>query len=160
MNCSNCGAPMKFVDGRNYFVCEHCTTFHFTNPDQDGVQVLEQHSRAMCPRCQTQLAAATVEGKSVLHCETCKGLLATNGAFGHIVSVRRDRSGGSTVSPVPFDPQELDRRIACPACQRLMDTHPYGGPGPVVVDTCPECEFIWVDHGELAKIERAPGARW
>ena len=158
VNCSNCGAPMKFVDGRDYFVCPFCTTFHFSKPDQDGVRVFESHSRAKCPRCQTALAAATVEGKSVLHCETCKGLLATNGAFGHIVRVRRERYGRSTVSPVPIDPKELDRRISCPACQRPMDTHPYYGPGPVVVDTCPECELIWLDHGELATIERAPGS--
>src|SRR5437773_1368230 len=134
MNCSNCGAPMKFVDGREYFVCEFCTTFQFSQPDQDGVQVSELHSQAMCPRCRTALADATVEGKSVLHCDTCKGLLATNGAFAHIVRVRRHRYGGSNVVPVPFDPRELDRRIACPACRRQMDTYPYCGPGPVVVD--------------------------
>lgn len=159
MNCSNCGAPLKFVEGRDYFVCEFCTTFHFNKPNQDGVHVLESYSGAMCPRCQAPLAVATVEGKSVLHCEKCKGLLASNRSFGHIVSVRRERYGRSNASPMPFDPQELNRRIECPACQRLMDTHAYGGPGPVVVDTCPECEFIWLDHGELAKIERAPGAR-
>ena len=158
MNCSNCGAPMNFVEGRDYFVCEFCTTFHFNKPDQDGVQVFESHSRASCPRCQTPLAAATMEGKSVLHCDTCKGLLATNASFGHIVRVRRERFGRSNSTPVPIDPKEFNRHISCPACQRPMDTHPYYGPGAVVVDTCPGCELIWLDHGELAAIERAPGS--
>jgi Zn-finger nucleic acid-binding protein len=151
---------MKLVEDRNYFVCEHCTTFHFAKPDQDGVQVLEDHSRLTCPRCRMPLTAAVVEGQKSLHCESCRGLLVTNSTFGHIVGVRRSRFDGSKLPPVPFDPAELDRAVACPACQRRMDTHPYGGPGPVVVDTCPECTLIWLDHGELAKIERAPGSRW
>jgi Zn-finger nucleic acid-binding protein len=100
VNCPNCSASMKFVTGRDYFVCDSCTTFHFNKPDQDGVQLLESYSRAMCPRCQIPLAAATVEGENVLHCETCKGLLATNEAFGHIVRIRRDRYGKTNVSPV------------------------------------------------------------
>jgi hypothetical protein len=38
-----------------------------------------------------------------------------------------------------------------------MDTHPYYGPGNVVVDNCARCAVIWLDCGELAAIRDAPG---
>jgi Zn-finger nucleic acid-binding protein len=38
-----------------------------------------------------------------------------------------------------------------------MDVHPYYGPGAVVLDSCARCTLIWLDHGEIAAIERAPG---
>jgi Zn-finger nucleic acid-binding protein len=38
-----------------------------------------------------------------------------------------------------------------------MTTHPYYGPGNVVIDNCPACAVIWLDHGELTAIRDAPG---
>ena len=38
-----------------------------------------------------------------------------------------------------------------------MDTHPYYGPGNVVIDSCDRCELVWLDFGELKQIVDAPG---
>jgi len=38
-----------------------------------------------------------------------------------------------------------------------MSTHPYAGPGVIVVDTCDQCLMIWLDYGELARVVNAPG---
>jgi Zn-finger nucleic acid-binding protein len=38
-----------------------------------------------------------------------------------------------------------------------MATHPYYGPGNVVIDTCTACDLVWLDFGELAQIVDAPG---
>jgi Zn-finger nucleic acid-binding protein len=38
-----------------------------------------------------------------------------------------------------------------------MLTHPYYGPGNVVIDNCAECDAIWLDFGELKQIVSAPG---
>jgi Zn-finger nucleic acid-binding protein len=35
-----------------------------------------------------------------------------------------------------------------------METHPYGGGGNAVVDTCPRCDTIWLDAEELTVISR------
>ena len=32
MNCSNCGAPLAPVAGRDYFQCNHCETLNFPEP--------------------------------------------------------------------------------------------------------------------------------
>jgi hypothetical protein len=38
-----------------------------------------------------------------------------------------------------------------------MATHPYYGPGNVIIDTCEPCEVVWLDFGELKQIVAAPG---
>ena len=38
-----------------------------------------------------------------------------------------------------------------------MSTHPYFGPGNVVIDNCEACELVWLDFGELKQIVNAPG---
>ena len=34
-------------------------------------------------------------------------------------------------------------------CHKPMDTHPYYGGGNAVIDTCPRCQLVWLDAGEL-----------
>jgi len=48
--------------------------------------------------------------------------------------------------------EEPQRGIACPACHQLMDTHPYYGPGNVVINDCGGCGLVWLDFGELDRI--------
>jgi hypothetical protein len=38
-----------------------------------------------------------------------------------------------------------------------MATHPYFGPGNVVIDSCEPCELVWLELGELKQIVDAPG---
>ena len=40
-----------------------------------------------------------------------------------------------------------------------METHPYYGPGNIVVDTCSECGYLWLDHGEMTRVENASFVR-
>src|SRR5258708_2852277 len=63
VNCSNCGAPMKFVDGRDYFVCEFCTAFHFNKPDQRPVSSVRRPCRVVIRvASRTKIEATTAEG--------------------------------------------------------------------------------------------------
>jgi hypothetical protein len=79
----------------------------------------------------------------------------TNGDFRTLVNALRTAHRGEKARPQALDPAEYERDIRCPGCEKPMDTHPYYGPGNVVVDTCPRCFLIWLDHGELEIIERA-----
>jgi Zn-finger nucleic acid-binding protein len=51
----------------------------------------------------------------------------------------------------------LARSLMCPLCAGDMSTHPYYGPGSVVIDTCETCHVVWLDFGELRQIADAPG---
>jgi Zn-finger nucleic acid-binding protein len=33
----------------------------------------------------------------------------------------------------------------------------YYGPGNIVIDTCPPCDLVWLDAGELQRAIDAPG---
>ena len=151
---------MELVDRRDYFACPYCSSFHFPGDDGDSpdtVLVLGEESDHCCPLCEVALVAGSVVGMRVSTCTKCRGVLATNDDFVKIVNHLRTERTSPVDQPRPINPTEFDRQIRCPSCDRRMDVHPYYGPGCVVVDTCHRCCLIWLDHGEIGVIERAPG---
>jgi len=160
MNCRNCAAPMDLFDRRRYFFCRHCGTFEFLErTDADGVQVLERQPEAVpCPLCRAALTKALLDGRhSVQYCEQCRGVVMERASFADAVVGRRAQATGPGVQPAALDRKELERRVTCPSCRRMMDVHPYFGPGNVIIDTCGKCDLVWLDFGELKQIENAPG---
>jgi Zn-finger nucleic acid-binding protein len=159
MNCINCGAAMELFERRKYYFCRYCGTFEFieTSP-LDGVEVLERSAGAPCPVCQAPLAKALLDqAHPISYCERCTGMLVPRGAFVDVIGGRRASASGPPVTPSPLDPRELQRGIACPVCRQPMDVHPYYGPGNIVIDSCPRCDLIWLDPGELKQVVDAPG---
>lgn len=162
MNCNNCGAPLRPVAGRDHFCCEHCSTYHFPSEladSADRITPLYELSEIECPTCMAPLMHGALDGARVLFCETCRGILSESESFAHVVRQRRQEFDGADATPQPLDHSQLSRKLACPQCRRAMETHAYYGPGNAVVDSCAACRVIWLDHGELAAIERAPGRR-
>ena len=160
MNCQNCGAPMELFARRRHFFCRHCGSFHFLDaPEIDGLRLLARsgHERA-CSICKGALARALFdEAHAVEYCERCRGVLMSRGSFADIVTRRRAWASSVPVEPLPMDRIELERRVRCPSCQGPMETHPYFGPGNVVMDSCEPCGLVWLDFGELDQIVAAPG---
>jgi Zn-finger nucleic acid-binding protein len=148
---------MTVVPGRDYFFCHYCGSYAFPRPSPDGVVSLKEAVDAACPVCSAALQKASVAEVRVLHCATCRGILAEQEAFSTIVRFLRARATGDPDPARPLRREDLDRQIACPYCGARMDTHPYYGPGNVVIDNCNHCAVIWLDCGELAAIRDAPG---
>lgn len=162
MKCDNCGAPLRLVAGRDYFCCDYCVTFHYpadTDESADGVKPLGEQAATNCPVCHAGLGVGSVEGRHVDYCAKCQGVFVSNDDFAGIVNARRARHTGPPDRPVPIDPEQLKRVLRCPACGKRMDAHPYYGPGNVVIDSCGACRMVWLDRGEIATIEAAPGER-
>jgi Zn-finger nucleic acid-binding protein len=159
MNCRNCGAAMELFERRKYYYCTYCGTFHLIETsDQDGVQVLERPGGAPCPVCAAPLAKALLDTVHAIEsCEQCRGVLLPRGAFVDVINIRRAHASGAPTTPTPLDPRELQRRLVCPHCRQRMDVHPYYGPGNIVIDSCSECDLIWLDFGELRQVVDAPG---
>ncbi len=155
MNCPNCGAAMRLEKDREYFTCDYCKSLHFPAPNADGIRVLGEPSELECPLCWVPLVHAAAGGQRVLYCERCRGLLAAMDVFLVMLEeLRAARRSGSQPRPTNWD--ELRRQILCPECQTPMHTHPYAGPGNVVIDNCPRCRLNWLDHAELRRITAAP----
>ena len=160
MMCPGCGAPMKLDTGKDFLACPYCRTTHFPDPNPDGVRVLDEPSDQQCPRCDVALVQASVGGERVLYCQRCHGLLIGMDVFMVVVEELRSRHASSEYAGKQPDWDTLDHRTKCPKCGQEMHTHPYGGPGNVIIDTCEHCLLNWLDYGELQRIVRAPDARY
>jgi Zn-finger nucleic acid-binding protein len=152
MNCKNCGAPLVLEWEKEYFRCDFCHTLHFPEPNKDYVQSLEQPSSLNCPICHQPLVHALLDRTRVLHCSKCKGILVDAFAFFPTILFMRGRTAGLKIPIRPLQLEELKREIDCPKCNSKMDTHPYAGPGNIVIDTCNTCSLNWLDYGEFFKV--------
>ncbi|HSC28847.1 MAG TPA: zf-TFIIB domain-containing protein [Vicinamibacterales bacterium] len=160
MNCLNCGGAMQLFATRGYFFCRYCGSYHFPETAvDDGVRVLsESPQNLQCPACAGRLSTALLDpAHPVHHCRTCRGVLMPRGTFADVVRVRRAWAQGPPAAPVPLQQDELRRSVLCPVCRKSLTTHPYLGPGNVVIDSCDSCDVIWLDFGELRQIVNAPG---
>ncbi len=154
MNCPNCGAAMTLDPGRTHFRCGYCETVHVPETDESGLIELGADHGLSCPRCKVRLKKGALDGGSVASCARCRGILFPADHFAGVVARRRAARSDSDVLPAPFDREELRRSTSCPRCGRRMDTHPYGGGGAAVIDSCPRCALVWLDAGELAVLAR------
>lgn len=159
MDCSNCGAPMTLVRAQEYFRCDYCGSFHFPAASKDGVRLLGVAPKNIpCPVCGEALHLASLDDRHHgYQCVECRGLLLERSSFGEAVQSRRSWANGQPDAPRPLDRNDLERRVACPFCRRPMNTHPYYGPGNIVIDTCDGCNMVWLDYGELGRVVNAPG---
>ena len=162
MNCPNCGGTLVIVEGRGHLRCPFCATLHFPEPlkqSADRITPLGRTSETPCPRCGEALSAGALEEISVEYCGACRGILLPSEDFAYLVQLRRSGYSGPDARPRPLSREDLETRIDCPGCGRTMEVHPYYGPGNQVIDSCHPCRLVWLDTGELAAIERAPGRR-
>lgn len=158
MNCLNCGGPMTPYPKRQYFFCEYCGSFQFPLETDEGIRVFDTAPNDLrCPVCHSDLHRATIEGYAGFHCKSCRGILMPQYSFGEVIQKRRARATGISDRPEPLNKAELDRTIDCPTCGGTMSTHPYLGPGNIVIDTCVNCHVIWLDSGEISQVVDAPG---
>ena len=144
---------------RQYWQCAYCKTYEFPNQDADGVRRLGPAPNNMqCPVCHVPLWEIAVDDKHHgFQCEQCQGMLLTRSAFGETVRLRRAWATGAPEQGQPLDNRELERILSCPHCATRMDVHPYYGPSTIVIDTCNNCDAIWLDYGELGQVVNAPG---
>ena len=156
MNCPSCGAAMQLKADMTSFKCEYCQRVFLPEANaDDGVRGLGEPSGQNCPICSTDLVHATLDNIRICYCTKCRGMLVPMGALSALVDAVKGEKRGGTIQP-RADAADLQRKTNCPECHRHMDTHFYGGPGNVVIDSCENCCLTWLDGGELMRIAQAP----
>jgi Zn-finger nucleic acid-binding protein len=146
---------MSLQADQDHFHCEYCGNLYFPKPDDEGVAVLRE-AHVECPVCMVALFYAALRGERILYCTRCRGMLISMDEFPRILAQLRASGNGASTIVHPPDWDGLERDLHCPRCHELMDTHLYGGPGNVILDSCETCGLNWLDHGELARIALAP----
>ncbi|HET6424474.1 MAG TPA: hypothetical protein VFG20_12370 [Planctomycetaceae bacterium] len=162
MNCSKCGSPLDLRPFADRVRCAYCGSTELVGAEargSDRILWTEELQEADCPRCECPLVRVTIDGNPAAACPECHGVLCSNAVFGAVVQQRRASFQGAEPPPQPVDRAQLHEVANCPACERVMETHIYAGPGCQVIDTCGACHLVWIDCGELTVIECAPGRR-
>lgn len=161
MNCENCGGLTAPDATGTVLRCRFCESVRFVGKGDgpDGVVLTGPQSELTCPCDCGPLLGGHLDGRPVAGCRTCRGTILKMEDFGLLVNERRKRYKGPDLRPRPIDPASLHRAARCPGCSVRMETHPYYGPGNTVVDSCSRCKLVWLDAGEVAAIEQAPGRR-
>ena len=148
---------MALLPSRPCWQCGHCATLVCPEPAADGLRVTTERGHA-CPVCRQALVRAVMDDRHHLEvCDRCKGILMPRQAFAVTLTARRRAAQTPSVTPRPADRGELQRRVDCPRCGAAMITDWYYGPGNIVIDTCPACDLVWLDAGELGRAIDAPG---
>lgn len=157
MNCPACGGPIVLKPDTEGYKCDYCHTVFYPGEEDGGVLVSGELTdpNLACPLCSLPLVRATIAKIPALFCSQCHGLLLAMQVLQPIVEELRSGTQDAAVQTPP-DRGDMKRAIQCPQCHRRMDTHFYGGPGNVIVDSCDDCSLIWFDRGELTRIARAP----
>lgn len=113
-----------------------------------------------CPNCKSLLAAIEYEGITIETCSSCGGEWLDAAELGHIVKAREvrfdedeRRAIAAATKITPVNVKREDRDLACPKCNGQTDAINYGGDTGIVIDKCTSCDGIWLDQGELEKIQ-------
>lgn len=161
ISCQKCGGVVECVAGQQYLKCSFCESLILNGEatvSVDRITPMGSVFESQCPTCHAALQMGQMDDRPALYCSSCFGILLKHEDFGTVVRERRARRAGlEPAEPRPIDPAAYARLLHCPACRNRMEAHPYYGPGNVVIDSCAECGFVWLDQGELSRVEQASG---
>jgi Zn-finger nucleic acid-binding protein len=145
--CTCCGASLRADHG--VLKCDYCHAVVVADAGE-AADVSAEFEGQACPACSIPLLSATVGGASLLYCTRCDGMLVAMEEFEALVAAARALPGGA----VPVAAADLRDTYDCPECKRGMGVSFYGG--DVAIDSCEDCGWNWLDHGELARIAHGP----
>ena len=114
-----------------------------------------------CPNCKSTLQTIDYEGIQIETCPDCEGEWLDAQELKHIVQVREVRfdkeerqaiAAATTITPINV--KREDRDLRCPKCSGTTDALNYGGDTGIVIDKCTTCGGIWLDKGEMERIQQ------
>jgi uncharacterized protein len=103
-----------------------------------------------CPKCRSGLHEITFEGVTVDFCSACKGMWCDHDELAFMAELPED-------VPQLKDVQATARQTEypCPRCGSafLLEEMRFTPAEALLIDLCPQCQGIWLDHGEFRKLE-------
>lgn len=116
------------------------------------------NNQRLCVKCASPLAPVAVAGLQVEGCPECGGFWFDAEELGRLAKAGPGELGALEHQ---LDHGAGPRRTAdprgvrlCPGCRVSLRDFEYPWARGIRLDGCPECRGIWVDDGELSRIER------
>ncbi len=102
-----------------------------------------------CPKCAGELREIDSTERAVLDfCSGCKGLFFDAGEVAYYFELAKDLPDLDSAN-AQAHPTELQ----CPKCQGPFEELRYSALDALVVDRCGKCGGIWLDGGEVPRLE-------
>lgn len=112
------------------------------------------HHTRNCPTDGVALVEETMAAQLVERCPDCAGLFFDKGELESILRIARHfqavRLDEPELETIPAE--EVERHVMCPADGTHMNPRELGG---TIIDECPQCEGLWLDHGEVVALKIA-----
>lgn len=107
-----------------------------------------------CPVCeQSKMDRVQYEGLQILQCPGCRGFVLEQRRL-RAIEKRRDLQLDDLAQEIEHAANDTLSKLRCPKCRRTMEKRkkPFG-PSEFWIDRCLKCKMVWLDFGELAKIQ-------
>ena len=107
-----------------------------------------------CPDCGSALQAARYSGTEVEECPRCAGVWLDVGELRDLIEDSAALNAVESENVPAVEVHEPSAGRDCPKCVAKLQSYHYAYSSPVVLDYCQNCRGIWVQEGELARIEQ------
>ncbi len=106
-----------------------------------------------CPICLFSLSRSHYEGLPVFRCDLCNGYLVATRRVSGISRCREKAPDDLKREALAVAGMESGQNLQCPRCGRPMDKDHWPRVKTFQIDKCRECELVWFDTGELARLQ-------
>lgn len=113
-----------------------------------------------CPKCYKNLVLENYEGISIERCVECQGVWLDKGEISTIIDKKEEvipkeytaevlKKMYQGLKPAQLQAEKLD----CPHCLSQLKPTNYDYKSGIIIDICPNGDGLWLDKGELEKIQ-------
>jgi len=107
-----------------------------------------------------QMSTVVYEGVEIDVCRNCIGVWLDDSELAEIVENRERQWPAGVIEQVlkvtgkmGVPREEFDRELVCPVCRGELVPVNYLANSGVIINTCFKKHGVWLDNGELAKIQ-------
>lgn len=101
-----------------------------------------------CPKCLAELGPMVLDNVRLEFCVGCRGLWFDDEESAFMAELTNDFP-----NPQSARAEGKPTRYACPHCKRRLEEVRFSPPHQVMLDRCLSCHGVWLDRGELKKVE-------
>jgi len=181
LKCPKCGADTEEFEYAGIGVmldrCVKGDGFWLDKGELDKVQIMMEYYKRIiepvstaagsgesvtekdCPICKKKMIEKENEGVAIDICPSCGGVWLDKDELYQIIEKRETQF--SQEERKGINPQEVKQGIQtdmvpelnCPICGELMKRFTYAATSGIIIDRCPKGDGIWLDNGELDKVQ-------
>jgi Zn-finger nucleic acid-binding protein len=101
-----------------------------------------------CPKCLKELGPMVLDNVRLEFCVGCRGLWFEEEEISFMTELTNDFP-----NPQSARSEGKMTRFPCPHCKKKLEEIHFSPPHRVLLDRCLSCHGVWLDRGELKKVE-------